>query len=287
MKSKIVSFVNQTVNEFKQKAEIKKIRFHFETDFPYKEYYIQSDNDKLRRIITHLIDNALKFTSQGSIEIKCKLSTEKFFFSVTDSGIGISDDMQKLIFEPFRQVETKISRNFGGNGLGLTIVKAYTQLLNGSIELHSEINKGTHITVTIPVVGGSTQSILKETILRSHSVGTLLIAEDEYSNYQYLEALFEKTKINILYAENGQQAVEICRNNSKIDLILMDIKMPIMDGKTAAGLIKSFRPDLPIIAQTAYALDHEIEKYIGYDFDDYITKPIRSEELRLKMLKYL
>ena len=114
----------------------------------------------------------------------------------------------------------------------------------------------------------------------------MLIAEDEYSNYQYLEELLSKYNLQILYAENGEKAIDMCRNNSAIDLVFMDIKMPRIDGHTAAKLIRTFRPTMIIIAQTAYALENEIESFVGV-FDDYITKPINQKELNKKFLKYI
>jgi len=194
--------------------------------------------------------------------------------------------MQKIIFEPFRQVETGICRNYGGNGLGLSLAKAYTELLNGSISLKSEINKGTTFYISIPTNKVSLQIPEILTDDKKYKVNTILIVEDEYSNYQYLLALLEETELEILYAENGKKAVDICRANAKIDLILMDIKMPIMDGHTSAKLIKGFRSDIPIIAQTAYALESERETFIGI-FDDYITKPISEELLNQKLFKYI
>jgi len=282
----IISFLNRTVLNFAEKAKEKNIELILKIDIPIHEYFICSDKGKLERIFFHLIDNAIKFTHQGSVEIVCELKQENIKFSITDTGIGIAAEMQKIIFEPFRQIETGISRNFGGNGLGLSLTKAYTELLKGSISLKSQINKGTTFIVTIPENKESIQTNEILVYTKNYSINTILIAEDEYNNYQYLLELLNETKLKILYAENGQEALDLCRNNSSIDLILMDIKMPIMDGHTAAKLIKGFRPDIPIIAQTAYALESEKEMFVSV-FDDYITKPIRGNELKQKLLKYI
>jgi len=117
-------------------------------------------------------------------------------------------------------------------------------------------------------------------------VNTILIVEDEYANYLFLSELLERTGIKLIHAKNGMEAVDFCKADRSIDLILMDIKMPVMDGQTAAKIIKSFRPNLPILAQTAYAMDHEIAMYAG-DFEDYITKPIRSLDFEKKLMKYI
>jgi CheY-like chemotaxis protein len=195
-------------------------------------------------------------------------------------------DMQKLIFEPFRQVETEISLTYGGNGLGLPIVKAYIELLRGHISLKSEINKGTAFHFTLPLIEKTDQTIIKREAKHLLSVNTVLIAEDEYSNYQYLKEIFDEINLKTLYVENGQEALDLCKVDETIDLVLMDIKMPIMDGHQAALLIKEFRPNLLIIAQTAFALEVEKVNYLN-DFDDYITKPINGEELKQKLLKYI
>lgn len=142
--------LNDIVNKFKIKAIQKNIGFHLKINIPGHECFIQSDKEKLHRILYHIVDNAIKFTRNGSIDIVCNLKNDNIVFNIIDSGIGITDEMQKIIFEPFRQVETGICRNFGGNGLGLSIVKAYTDLLSGSITLKSEINKGTTFCITIP-----------------------------------------------------------------------------------------------------------------------------------------
>jgi len=282
----IHSFIKEMDYCCAEKAKLKNIEFLVNHKIPDHEFYILSDVEKIKKIISHLTDNALKFTLHGSVEVTCELTNGILQITVSDTGIGISEAMQKVIFEPFRQVETGICRNFGGNGLGLSIVKAYTDLLNGTISLKSVINQGTTITVSIPVSYSKMPTNLSKVKKQNTSVKTVLVAEDEKSNYQYLEALLERFNVVILYAENGQQALDMCRSNSKIDVILMDIKMPFMDGYTAAGMIKAFRPNIPIIAQTAYALESEKEKYIGI-FDDYITKPIKPKELNEKLRLFI
>jgi len=282
----IISFLTSIANEFKVKAIEKGLELKLKMDINFQEYVIKSDSEKLNRIIFHLIDNAIKFTNQGIVNIVSELENENIKIAISDTGIGISDEMQNVIFEPFRQVETGTCRNFGGNGLGLSIAKAYTELLNGNISLKSEINKGTTICISIPTNKISFQISKVLTDNKKYSVNTILIVEDEYSNYQYLLALLEEKGLKTLYASNGQQAVDLCKANSEIDLVLMDIKMPIMDGITAAKLIKSFRSNIPIIAQTAYIMESEQETFVEL-FKDYITKPISEEVLNQKLIKYI
>jgi CheY-like chemotaxis protein len=182
--------------------------------------------------------------------------------------------------------------DYGGNGLGLAIVKAYVELLHGSLYLKSEKNKGTKFTISIPISKTevkTSENVTGEPIHEPHEenvVKTVLIAEDEYGNYRYLYELLHSDTLKILHAINGREDLEICKNNDEISLVLMDIKMPLMDGRSAAKAIREFRPNLPIIAQTAYALESERSNYLKI-FDDLIAKPIKRNELKQKMERFI
>jgi PAS domain S-box-containing protein len=283
-----IQVITETIQEYKSKVDNKALEFIVKSNITSKEYYISSDKLKISKIFKQLIDNALKFTEKGQIIIELNLQSDKIEFVVIDTGIGISKEMQQKIFEPFRQVELGICRNYGGNGLGLAIVKAYTEMLNGTINLESEPNIGTSISISIPATQILPQDVSnKNSQNQKYSLNTILIVEDEPSNYEYLAELLSETKAKILHASNGQKAIDICRNETLIDFVLMDIKMPIMDGHTATKLIKMFRPDLPIIAQTAYALDNDKEKFLENGFDDYVSKPIQAATLFTTIDKYI
>lgn len=281
----IMDLIDNITEEFSTRAIEKSLSFEVLNKIP-KHIQIVTDVEKLKRIFYHLIDNATKFTHKGRVEVYCQLIDNNIQFSVSDTGIGISTKMQNAIFEPFRQVELDIHRSYGGNGLGLSLVKAYTQLLNGTIDIKSEINIGSTFTITIPI--STEQPTQNREIIKSshHSIKTILIVEDEYVNYQYLNEILSNTGYDILYANNGQDAVEICQSNKAVDFILMDIKMPIMDGYTAAQLIKSFNPNLPIVAQTAYGMGTEKERFSDV-FDGYLPKPIMHKDLLLSIEKFL
>jgi len=161
-------------------------------------------------------------------------------------------------------------------------------MLNGTITLQSEPNVGTTIAVILP----ATQVMKNELFHRNlkthkYAASTILIVEDEYGNYLYINELLSETKARILYAADGQEAIDICRNEAQIDLVLMDIKMPVVDGYTATKLIKAFRSDLIIIAQTAYATDSDKEVFLECGFDGYICKPIQEDNLFAAINKYL
>jgi len=248
---------------------------------------IYTDKTKVTQILTNLITNALKFTHEGFIEFGYILKNEFIEFYVKDSGIGIKTEMQEKIFERFRQANENINKQYGGTGLGLAISKAFAELLGGKIWVQSELEKGSTFYFTIPYKPVYEIDKSNSQTTQIEDKITILIAEDEEYNFLYLEELLNNTDIQIIHTKDGKETVEYCRQNPIIDLILMDIKMPIMTGHEAAKQIKDFRPDLIIIAQSAYALEHERVKYSGTAFDDYITKPINKDKLKQILTKYI
>ncbi len=250
---------------------------------------IMTDHSKLEKILIHLVDNAVKFTyGPGLVEIASTTQDRRIRISITDTGIGIPEDMQRVIFEPFRQIETDMTKTFGGNGLGLSLAKAYTELLNGRLILSSSPGVGTTVEIELPTEPDHyvNDDVKSSGILKLNTnQGTLLVVEDEYTSFLYLEELLKSENVNVLRANNGKVAVELCRNNKDISLILMDIKMPVMDGTTSARIIKTINPDIPIIAQTAFAVESQREDYMN-TFDDLITKPIIKSEFRKLISKY-
>lgn len=280
----VISSLYRTANTFLEITQLKNVGLMIDQQIPHDFSMIESDKGKIEKIFFHLIDNAVKFTQQGDINVSISLEENFLHLSIKDTGIGIPTEKQEIIFDPFRQIETGLNRSYGGTGLGLTIVKAYVDALNGTISLRSEINKGTEVTLTIPVKAlPSTGNQAQKEHDPDHA-NTILIAEDEYSNFKYLYEVLHSDNLVILHANNGKEAVEICRKNNDIKMILMDLKMPVMDGTTAARKIKEFRPEMPIIAQTAYILN---EEKINSAFDDLIAKPINRIDLAEKMSKYL
>ncbi len=269
---------------FKAEAEQMGLELVIGSKIDPKEAIVSTDQDKLFSILSNLIKNALKFTKTGSIRFGCELKGDNYEFFIRDTGIGIAKDKQKIIFDRFMQADSGLSRGFEGAGLGLSISKAYVEMLGGEIWLESEEGVGSCFYFSLPVVKKpATEIALSEPAPhyadRKNLKKTILIAEDDEDCMIYLSILVRNMDCWILHAKSGIQAVEICHSNPNIDLVLMDIKMPVMDGVTATKLIREFYPDLVIIAQTAYALDIEKEKYGGI-FDAYLTKPINAGELR-------
>jgi PAS domain S-box-containing protein len=278
------SILKMLFEQFTSEAGRKNISLKYNTALPDSEAKIKTDETKLIQIISNLLSNAFKFIKLGSINFGYVLKDKYLEFYVKDTGIGIPEDLHENIFERFRQVETTLAREYEGSGLGLSISKAYVELLGGKIWLTSTLGEGSVFYFTIPYnkvslnkipekgVAGKYKSELKKTI-------TLLVAEDENINFKLLAQYLSNSNIVVIYAENGSEAVEICKKNSQINLVLMDLKMPVMDGFEATKRIKEFRPDLPVIAQTAYVRDVDKTKAFACGCSDFLSKPFMKEEL--------
>jgi PAS domain S-box-containing protein len=247
-----------------------------------------TDETKLTQIITNLLNNALKFTHKGYIEMGYTFRANEIEFFIKDSGIGIAKEAHEIIFERFQQAEASTGYNYGGTGLGLSISKSYSQMLGGRLWVESEPEKGSTFFLSIPYYPEElkTSTINKPSdLLQLSRHINILIAEDEFYNYLLIKSILTCDKITLIHAPNGYEAVQLCKQNTDFDLVLMDIKMPVMDGLAAFREIKLIQPKLPIIAQTAYALEQEKQQFLEKGFDDYIAKPIRKDELLEKINK--
>lgn len=284
--------VNQLLNDlltcFTPEAKSKGLRLSFSTALTDEKSNIQTDHDKLTQILTNLIKNALKFTKSGTINFGYTKNGEILEFYVKDTGVGISKDQAEMIFERFRQGSVAFNREYEGAGLGLSISKAFVQMLGGKIWVNSVLGKGSVFSFQIP---SKPQNELFQEILSNNSEEPdspaihILIAEDDENSIIYITAILENENAIIFEAMNGKQTVESVKNHPEIDLVLMDLKMPGMDGFEAIRQIKKLRPSLPIIAQTAYAFAEEEEKAMQSGCDDYISKPIKKQVLVEKIHK--
>ncbi len=277
---------------FAQKAKYKNISFHCDTPLADSDAIILCDEPKFMQILTNLLDNAFKFITQGHVNYGYKLKNNFLEFFVEDTGIGIDPGMHQEIFNRFRQVEISETRQYGGSGLGLSISKAYVELNGGSIWLNSEIGKGTVFYFTVPYIKSIHESksdiqIVNEIAIDTTKPITVLIAEDEDFNFMFLEELLSGLDLTIVRAVNGIEAVGICNTNNDVALVLMDIKMPLMDGYEATRQIRQFLPSLPIIAQTAYSTEADMHKAFSAGCNDFISKPLSKELLISKIKKQL
>jgi len=283
--------VNKLINEqlvlFGEQAQKKGIKLISKSQLTEEEAFIYVDKTKIGQILSNFFTNALKFTSEGEIELGCRIKNFMIEFFVKDSGIGIDSSKLNLIFERFVQADDTIRRNYGGTGLGLSICQGFVKLMGGEIWVESELGKGSTFSFSIPYHPVEKTIDIKSNIKGNLILGVkklnVLVAEDEEVNFLYLNILLKRYDFNIYRAHNGQEAVDIC-GREKLDIVLMDIKMPKMDGYTAAKLIKEIKPKLPIIAQTAHAAQSEIEQYRDV-FDEYITKPFTEEKLKTVLNK--
>ncbi len=246
-----------------------------------------TDSTKLTEILTNILSNSIKFTHFGEVEFGYSIQNGFMEFYVKDTGIGISPESREKIFHRFLQANQSISHKYGGTGLGLSISKGYVELFGGKILVESELGKGSTFRFTIPFVSANELLEVEDVETSSENLKTILVAEDEDYNYQYIRHILAKQNVRLQHVKNGCLAVEVCQANPMICLVLMDIKMPEMDGCTAAKIIKSTRPDLPIIAQSAYAMDSEKEHFGGSYFDEYVIKPINVNELKMKIKKFI
>jgi len=253
---------------------------------------VLGDDIRLRQVLINLINNAIKFTKKGRIEFGYISSGGVVRMFVKDTGIGIAPEYHELIFKRFRQVNATASREQGGTGLGLAISKALVEQMGGTIRVESAPGMGSTFWVEIPFQ--EMESGVAESYSGSDNVEisynwtdkVILIAEDEDANFTLLKMLLKGTGCKILRAFNGKEAVEMAFD-AKPGLVLMDIKMPLMNGFEATRLIKSSMPDLPVIAQTAYALSDDRPKALAAGCDHYISKPISKKALLSALSRYL
>ncbi len=250
------------------------------------DYNIIADEVKLKQVMVNLVTNAIKFTDEGHVAFGYQIDNQKqeIIFTITDSGPGIDKINQQHIFDRFKRVENDATIKAGGLGLGLAISKAYVEMMGGTIALVSQVKKGSTFTFMIPLQYDEAQKItvqpVKTTaILHPEGVITILIAEDDNINFLLFQKIIQVKNYNIVRAVNGREAVEISLGNPNIDIILMDIKMPVMNGFEALEKIKAIRPDLVVIAQTAYASVEDQQKIMKAGFYGYLTKPISRESL--------
>lgn len=256
---------------------------------------IVSDKTKLSEIITNLLNNSSKFTEKGFVIFEYILDEKegKIKFSVKDSGIGIKKEFQENIFKRFSKVNSQGISGNEGLGLGLAISKAYVEMLGGEISFESKEGIGTTFHFSIPLV-------YDESIIESKKstfdvkipidLGKeliILVVEDDNINYLLIEKILKPLNATILRAKDGVEAVQICRDNNEIDLILMDIRMPNMNGYEAFTKIREFNEDIPIIAQTSYSFEEELTKIKELGFNGFLSKPIKKEELFALIQIYL
>ncbi|PKP10609.1 MAG: hypothetical protein CVU09_06725 [Bacteroidetes bacterium HGW-Bacteroidetes-4] len=276
---------------FIKQVSDKNIGFELAEHIDINQAMIVTDKHMLEGILTNLISNALKFTETGSISMGNYLDNTSLVFYVKDTGIGIAKERHEAIFDRFVQADLNMTRSHEGSGLGLSIVKAYVTMLGGNIWIDSTPGLGSTIFFSIPYKPipntSNNMEVAKSQELKSVKKNTILIVEDDPYNSLFVKTILEDPNIDFLNAVNGMEAVQMVQEHPEISLVLMDIKMPLLNGIDATRKIREFNTRIPIIAQTAYALSGDDEKALEAGCNDYIPKPINKDVLIKLINKYL
>ena|GEM_PF-836196 len=290
----VSEIIQNIIKLFRYQAEEKGIKLEFINGKDPVPLEIITDRFKLETILINLIGNAIKFTEKGFVETGYNIKKDIVEFYVKDSGLGIPPEKIETIFKPFVQVENDLNRSYEGSGLGLAIAKAYIELLGGTIKVESEPGNGTVFYFTVPYIEkGNIKTAGNKTVTEMPSSFTpnlplkILVAEDDEASYLFIKTILSGYGLTILRAMNGEEAIGILKTNPEISLLLLDIKMPVMDGLKATRLIREFNKTIPIIAQTALVFPFDMEQAIEAGCTDYITKPIDRREMIGKVQKYL
>ncbi|MBI9039236.1 MAG: response regulator [Bacteroidales bacterium] len=277
---------------FKPEVEAKGMQIFFKNSLPAKEAIITTDHEKIYAVLINLVKNAIKYSNKGNIELGYTKKGDFIEFYVKDTGIGIPKNRQSAIFERFIQADIEDTQALEGAGLGLSISKAYVEMLGGKIWVDSEAGKGSTFYFTIPynsesnekeIAGEKIKVSVEEIPMKKMKI--LIVEDDEIADL-HLSILLRNIGKEVLHTNNGQEAIEIIRKKADIDLILMDIRIPVLNGYEATRQIRKFNKNVIIIAQTAYALEGDREKSIEAGCNDYITKPIDKEKLQALVQKY-
>ncbi len=244
---------------------------------------LNTDIEKLRKILSHLIDNAFKFTQKGTIFFGYEIKDTEIEFSVSDTGTGIKTNLLNVIFDAFMQADVSSTRGYEGSGLGLTIANSLVKLLGGNLRIDSERGKGSVFYFTLPFSENTILTPQKPVDTpkpaETETKPLILIAEDDDSNYKYIEIVLMYSSYRVMRAENGIEAVDCLRKNPDVNLVLMDIKMPLMDGFEATRQIRTFMPNIPIIALTAHVTAEDESLAISSGCNEYVTKPVSKAKL--------
>jgi len=276
------------VSFFMPEAEKKGMKLNLECVEEIKNLTITSDHEKIYAVLANLIKNSIKYSIKGEINVDAIVCGDFIEFSVKDTGIGIPEGKLDKIFERFTQVDSSSISRAEGAGLGLSIVKAYIDILGGSIWVESKLDEGSRFAFTIPLnyQGEASEEFVEKSpankykqVKPSNKTLKIIVAEDEETNSLYIKTILKSANYNLLFAKNGKDAVKLYKENRDTDIILMDLRMPEMDGFNATREIREMDKDIIIIAQTAFAFTEDRDTVMEQGFSDYISKPIRKDEL--------
>ncbi|MFC2090558.1 ATP-binding protein [Bacteroidota bacterium] len=273
--------VRDLIQQHSRQAEQKGLKIHVSSELGDKECSIRTDKTRLTQVLSNIVENALKFTDEGRIIVSYYISGDELEFSIKDSGIGIDPKDHEMIFGRFQQVDNEYTIAGTGSGLGLSIAKGIIKMLGGRIWVESEYGQGAdfHITIPYELVLKMAEKEKSSRLAEISKKFKVLVAEDEESNYLYIKALLEHYDCEIIHAKNGKEVLTYFKEQADIDFILMDIKMPEINGLDATREIRNYNDTIPIVAQTAYAMEED--QHLAYEAgcDYYLPKPISPQRL--------
>lgn len=274
--------------KYKQQCSSRNLDLTLNVPYISSDVKVDSDPELFKKVMTHLLSNAVKFTEKGRITFGYRRGDVDLEFYVSDTGIGIGKEAMSRIFNHFFKEEQIRTRPNEGSGLGLSIARNIVELLGGVLNADSEKGKGTNCTFSLPLSCGIKQISGGLVEKQEKKIKSILIAEDDETNFLYLKTLLrQSTQADIIHAVNGKEVVEKYEQNRDVDLILMDMKMPVIDGFDATRKIKNINPGIPVIAVTAYAMVGDLKRIMDAGCDDYLTKPISKSLLLEKISKFV
>ncbi|OQY05324.1 MAG: hypothetical protein B6I20_01510 [Bacteroidetes bacterium 4572_117] len=291
--------VNQLMSELYEYFQYKKnklnknhIAIKYKQRLTETKAVIISDKNRVKQVMVNLLENAFKFTSEGFIEFGANLNEKKKILElfVSDSGIGISKEKQKFIFDSFRQADESTSRVFGGTGLGLSISRGLARLIGGDLFMKSKEGPGSQFIFQIPYLPVETKKDSLLDVKKSFNIPKgkkILVVEDIYSNFELVNGILEPYKLKIIHAYSGLEAIKLFKTNIDTDIIMMDMRLPDIDGFEVTSIIKNIKPDVPIIALTAFATKSDKDSAIDAGCDDFLVKPFKIEMLLQAIEKHL
>ena len=289
---RLTATVEDALDLITEQAGVKNLKFSIQID-PDLPAWVEGDSLRLRQILLNLLSNAIKFTDQGEVRFSVKQGQKQIYFTVSDSGIGMSSEQLSRLFVPFDQADSSTTRKYGGSGLGLTISHTLALLMGGDLTVESEPGKGSTFTLCLPlletypgVVPKAHQEAVADFSLKGIHV---LVAEDVELNQFIIQDMLEHEGAQVHFVMNGQQALDRLEELgvASFDIVLMDVQMPVMDGYEATRRIQQIAPALPVIGLTAHAMIEERDKCLAAGMVEHIAKPINVEILVDAILRQL
>jgi hypothetical protein len=285
------SFLRKIFNNYESVCSNRKLDLFLDITGQSDDLSVNSDPEIVQKILSHFLNNSIKFTQKGSIHFGFNRKEDQLEFFVKDSGIGIGLDSFNKIFDRFSKEDRGHQNVIEGSGLGLSIAKGMSEIIGGKIRVESELGVGSCFFLTIPIKKDAEVSLSGSAREKARKVipgSMILVAEDDETNFYFLNALLTMTtSAKILHAANGREAIELFKANPGIRLILMDMKMPEIDGFEATRQIKLINKNVCIIAVTAYAMSGDEERIIASGCDVYLSKPINKKSLLEKISEFI